>query len=159
MGVGNFGFYDQNGRVKGDYVYLLLCRDDQKIFIKIGRSIHPEKRFHALRNNCPVRAISFSTIHCAGREIGKRLERELHFTFAKWRITGEWFSFKAEDKAEFNNLFREVLVALSVPSWPLRVVKVSAKVLITRAVAAKYFNQRRWSKRGKAFQDFTRDSS
>lgn len=150
--------FNPEGRVVGSFVYLLLCRDETKIYIKVGHSIQPEKRFHALRNGCPVTPRTFSVIAVPGPEIAKKLEAELHDAFAKWRVAGEWFSLTAADKDEFNRLLRESMRAYAKPSYPLSITKVPAKVLIRHAQQRLAYWRKRYKKGGAAYRDFVNQS-
>lgn len=150
--------FNPEGRVIGSFVYLLLCRDETKIYIKVGHSIQPEKRFHALRNGCPVTPRTFSVIAVPGPEIAKKLEAELHFAFEKWRVAGEWFSLTADDKEEFNQLLREAMRAFARPSYPLKIDKVPAKALVRIAQQRLDYWRKRYKKGGAAYRDFVRQS-
>lgn len=145
-------------RVAGAYVYLLLCRDEERIYIKVGQTVDPEKRFHALKNGCPVTPRSFSVIPVPGKAFSTRLERALHDTFAKWRVAGEWFSVRVDDKEEFNLRLHSVLREHSIPLWPMKITKVSAKYLVELARKRSKHFQRRWQRSGKAYRDFKKHS-
>jgi hypothetical protein len=144
-----------DGLLQGAYVYLLLCRDKEDIFVKIGRSRTPEKRFFALINNCPIKAISFSTIHTP-ELLAKQLEPTLHLAFKDWRVTGEWFKFRAEDKETFNSVLRTILEAHSTSVWPLRVTKISAKEIIRLSEQRKRHRMHKFSISSAARRDFLR---
>lgn len=150
--------FNPEGRVIGSFVYLLLCRDETKIYIKVGHSIHPEKRFHALRNGCPVTPRTFSVIAVPGAEIAKKLEADLHYAFTKWRVAGEWFSLTVDDKEEFNRLLRDTMKAHAKPLYPLNITKVPAKVLIRHAQQRLAYWRKRYKKSGAAYRDFVRQS-
>jgi hypothetical protein len=146
-------------RVSGAYVYLLLCRDENKIYIKVGQTTNPEQRFHSLKNGCPVTPRSFSVIPVPGKIFSARLELSLHGTFAKWRVAGEWFAMSMDDKQEFNAKLHSVLSDHSIPLWPMKITKVSAKYLIDLAKKRQAYFRHRWSRSGKAYKDFTKHSA
>ena len=151
--------FNPEGRVVGSFVYLLLCRDESRIYIKVGHSIQPEKRFHALRNGCPVTPRTFSVIAVPGPSIAKRLEAELHHAFKKWRVAGEWFCFSESDKAEFNDRLRAAIESHAMPSYPLRIDKVPAKTLVRLAEQRQAYWRRRYKRGGAAYRDFVKDSA
>lgn len=150
--------FNPEGRVVGSFVYLLLCWDETKIYIKVGHSIQPEKRFHALRNGCPVTPRTFSVIAVPGSEIAKQLEAELHSAFDKWRVSGEWFSLTVDDKEEFNRKLRESMRSHGRPLYPLKIQKVPAKVLIRIAEQRLAYWRHRYKKGGAAYRDFVRQA-
>lgn len=146
------------GRIVGAYTYLLLCRDEQSIYIKIGVTEFPERRFHQIRNGCPVNPVSLSTIHVPSRRFALKLERTLHAAMAKWRVSGEWFRFKTEDKPEFNSLLGSILREQSMPLWPFVVKKLATKELTLLAKVRQVMHQRRYAKSSRAYQDFCKHS-
>lgn len=150
--------FNLEGRVIGSFVYMLLCRDESKIYIKVGHSIRPERRFHEIRNNCPVTPRTFYVIPMPGAALAKELENTLHDRFDKWRVSGEWFAMTVEDKEDFNRRLRDVLSGFSMPSWPVKVDKVPAKTLIKIAERRKAYWQHKFRRGGKAYQDFVKDA-
>jgi hypothetical protein len=151
--------FNPEGRVVGSFVYLLLCWDETRIYIKVGHSIQPEKRFHTLRNGCPVTPRTFSVIAVPGTEIAKALEADLHASFAKWRVAGEWFSLSVADKAEFNAKLREAMKAHARPAYPLKITKVPAKLMIQLAQQRLAYWRQRFKRRGAAYRDFVRQQN
>lgn len=149
----------QEGRIAGSFVYMLLCRDEDRIYIKIGHSIQPEKRFNSLRNGCPVTPRSFSVIHVPSKTIANRLEQDLHCVFEHWRVSGEWFAMSAEDKQEFNARLHHTLKLYSKPLWRLRIQKVAAKTLIDIATRRQAYWRARFKRGGKAYRDFVKQSA
>ncbi len=148
-----------DGRIVGGYCYLLLCREETKIFIKIGRTIDPYVRYRSLRSNCALTPISFSVIPLPSNEIAKRLEPRLLKAFEKWRNKGEWFAFSATDKPEFNAILAATLRDHAPRGWPMRVNKVPIGEIEKQAAFAKYNTQKRYATSSKAFRDFCRDST
>jgi hypothetical protein len=159
MSVFHWNIHGPDGRLAGCWVYLLLCRDEEKIYIKVGLSAHPEKRFHALRNGCPVTPRSFCVIATPGKGMAKTLEHALHIQFEKWRVAGEWFSFSMADKSEFNDGLRAVLRDQSRPLWRMEMTKVSAKWLVDLASKRQNYFRMKFKKRGSAYRDFLKDSA
>lgn len=145
------------GRHVGGYVYLLLCRDEEKIYIKVGNTAHPERRFGALRCGCPVTPRSFSVIPLPSKELAERLEKAIHTELDRWRVAGEWFCLQASDKTEFNARLQKVLSEKSMPSWPLLLQKMSATALIKMAANRQAYWRHRYKKFGSAFRDFLND--
>ncbi len=69
-------------REKLFHTYFLICESSSNI--KIGRSINPIQRFHALRSSSPTPLKILGVIE-------KDVETELHRKFKKSRLQGEWF--------------------------------------------------------------------
>lgn len=148
----------QEGRIAGSFVYLLLCRDENKIYIKVGNSIQPEQRFLTLRNGCPVTPRTLSVIHLPSRKLAQRLELSLHGAFSQWRVAGEWFSMVADDKQAFNEKLHTTLKAHSMPQWKLAIQKVPANTLVRMAQQRKDFWRHRYKRNGSAYRDFLKHS-
>lgn len=66
-----------------------LMKDENTGFVKIGKSIHPQKRESTLQSEKPV--ISLFKV------CDKLIESELHNKFKNKRIRGEWFDLTKED--------------------------------------------------------------
>lgn len=159
MAVYTWQLCGPSGRIAGSFVYLLLCRDEERIYVKVGQSIQPEKRFHSLKNGCPVTPRSFSVIPVPGKAIAKNLEQDLHERFSKWRVAGEWFAMTVEDKREFNDKLHASLRKNSMPSWALEITKVSAKYLVELAKKRQLYWQTKYRRAGMAYKDFLKDSA
>jgi hypothetical protein len=157
MAVSKLFSFDGDGRLYGAYVYLLLCRDEGNIYIKIGHTRQLEKRFLSLKNNCAVTPRSLSYIRTPDR-MAKVLERELHSAFDKWRVAGEWFSLRAEDKKEFNEKLRFTMSCMKIPSWPLELKKLAVGELIRQSEARQQFHRARFARARGAHKAFLRDS-
>lgn len=138
-------------------MYMLLCRDEQSIYIKVGQTTRPENRFHQLRNNCPVTPRSFSVVPVPGPTHSRKLERSLRDTFDKWRVAGEWFRMDASDKQEFNQRLHVILGVHSKPLWPMKITKISVGELIKMAENRRRYWRSTFSRRGAAYQDFVKE--
>jgi hypothetical protein len=156
MSVHRWRALGPDGRIAGAYVYLLLCRDEERIYIKVGQTTRPEERFHELKNGCPVTPRSFSVIPVPGPVFSKRLEASLHGAFKEWRVAGEWFAMDVADKREFNNKLQLTLTGHSIPLWRMSITKVSAAYLIQLAEKRRLFWKSQFKKNGRAYQDFCR---
>ena len=66
-----------------------LMKDENTGFVKIGKSIHPQKRESTLQSEKPV--ISLFKV------CDKLIESELHNKFKNKRIRGEWFDLTKKD--------------------------------------------------------------
>lgn len=148
--------FHQDGRIRGSYVYMLLCRSADGIHIKVGMSDHPLKRLQGLLTSCPLHADTLATVELPTRRTALRFEKELHCVLAKWRSSGrEWFLLSASDKAEFNALIQIAAVHFVKPSWPMRWQRHSVQALLSAARQRRAMFQRRAKKRGRAYMDFT----
>lgn len=77
-----------------EYVYFIKavgsCEfDTSLIYVKIGRSKHPERRRDHLQTGCPLNLAIVDTIECDAVKV----ERKLHKRHADRRGVGEWFTF------------------------------------------------------------------
>jgi len=152
------GIYGTDGRMKGSFVYMLLCNDAEgPIYIKAGLSDTPTKRLNALRVACPITPRYFYVVEVHSRDQAKIIEAELLSAFEPWHHNGEWFKIPVEDKAEFNESWKKVFRFFSTPAWPLSWTKIAVQPLAEAAKKRKQFVQTMYVKRGRAFQDFKKD--
>jgi len=142
------------------FVYLLLCRDgDGPIYIKVGITGAPKKRLLALRAGCPVEPRYFYSAQTRSRDWARKVERDQHTAFARWRTQGEWFSLKMEDKQEFNALLRSVAERHSDVGCKIEFDKLVVKPYVAHLHQKAKFAQVLHQRRGKAFQDFAKHAS
>lgn len=142
--------------MRGSFVYMLMCGEKEKIYIKVGQTCRPARRLEELRVGCPFVPKIYATAGTPGRELAQKLERELHGAFEEWHSHGEWFSFTDADKERFNQAWQLVFERSASPSWPLVWTKLAVKPLMQLAQQRRHFHQRKWAKNGLAYQDFTR---
>lgn len=147
-----------NGRVKGSYVYMMVCHDGGSIYIKVGRSCLPMRRLDELRHGCPITPRYFYTVNVYSREESKRIEGELHFAYAEWRINGEWFKLNPADKQAFNAAWRKVFSHFAKPSWPLSWVRMSIAPIAAAARSRGAFALKVKRGHGRAYEDFLHQS-
>lgn len=158
MTIGSLGIYRQNGRIKGSFVYMLLCHDEgPNIYIKVGMTDCPDKRLAALRTGCPITPKLFYTVEVENRNKAKKLEAELLFVYQPWHHNGEWFMVPAEDKTEFNKSWKKAFAAFHSPSWPLSWSKVAIEPLIKLGEKRARFVRMRYRRNGRAYRDFRKD--
>ena len=156
MGIGRVQLYRCDGRILGSFCYMVLCHGDGSIYLKIGHSREPIVRLNQIRTGCPLEPRILAYCHLPSHEHAVRVEAALHTALDKWRIRGEWFSFKPLDKKAFNDSLNSVLTAFAKPSWPLKWVKLSARALMRQAAAKKGYYYLQYRRRGKAYQDFVK---
>jgi hypothetical protein len=150
--------YTQEGRMRGHYVYMLLCQDaGGSIYIKMGISSNPISRLRALRSGCPVSPKSFAYFETYSVRVSRRIEADLHKSFAKWNAHLEWFAFLEADKAEFNAVLNAVLAHHAVPGKPFVWNRVSVKELVRISKRNQRYAQLLFATSGKSYQDFTKD--
>jgi hypothetical protein len=117
MSVENSHRFHSDGRLRGSYVYMLLCRDDGPVYIKIGISDAPSKRLMALRTACPVQPRQFCFVEVRSRSRARTIEKQLHFAMDAWHTQGEWFRVAMHEKPAFNQAWRSVLNANRETGW------------------------------------------
>jgi hypothetical protein len=149
--------FTSDGRLRGSYVYMLMCQDGAPIYIKIGMSDAPLRRLEELRKSCAVTPKILATVALPSRKIAFALETDLHVVMAPWQTVGEWYSYTGDDKAAFNDSWQRVFERYARPGWSLRWSKVAVEPMRKLAESRKRLYQHRWATRGRAYHDFTRD--
>lgn len=150
----SFHQFNPDGRMRGSFVYLVLCGEAEKIYVKVGRSSNPFQRLTELRVGCPLVPEIMATVEVANVNRAKRLESHLHAAFKAWRSHGEWFLLSRVDKADFNAVLFGVLRNHSDPSRQLRVRRYSVPKLIRDGQRRRAYMQSRFARAGLAFRDF-----
>jgi|SRR5579859_3170539 len=124
-----------NGRIRGTFVYLVLCEERGIIFVKVGIADEPIKRLRAIATGCPLDVGVLAYVELPNRAAAFQAERELHIQFQQWRTRGEWFRFKKKDKKPFNTRLRMVLAHWERPSWQMKWTKLDAVALLRQITA------------------------
>ena len=118
MSIGSLGLYRADGRIRGTYVYLLLCRDAGPIYAKVGISDVPYRRLLVLRLGCPVKPRQFFTFEVRSRKKALKVERAIHAGLARWAAHGEWFKVEPDHKADFNAALATAIAPHRETGWP-----------------------------------------
>lgn len=156
MTVHNSAVYHSDGRLRGVYVYMLLCQDDGPLYVKIGVSRTPTQRVKQLWLGCPVTPRYFATVEVRSWEKAKKMERELLTAMDKWSHTGEWLLLSLEDKPEFNDKWKAVFRSNVEPGWDLSWSQTDVQALRADGQSKMNFARKLFARRGKAYQDFAR---
>lgn len=154
----SFGFFDEKGRVRGAFVYMLLCSDNGPIYAKVGYTSNPENRLRQLRTGMTINPDVFALCRTPGIEMAKRIERALHLTLQKWAYHHEWFRFSESDRAEFNAAWQDVFSKHAPKGWPLKWHKLKVSDLDAQAEKRRRFFQHKWKRAGIAYRDYLRDA-
>lgn len=128
-----------DGRLRGAYVYLLLCREGDAIFAKAGRAQDPISRARDLLVGCPLAPGVLAVAELPSRPLALRAENALHRALERWHARGEWYRFGQADRAAFNDAWRAALAEFASPSWPIRWTKLSMPALIRYGNSASSF--------------------
>lgn len=123
--------FRSTGRMRGCYVYLLMCPDGATIHLKAGMSDDPLARLREILVGCPIPASLLAVTELANRRTAYQAERELHRTFAAWHTTGEWFRLTFADKAAFNAAWKLALSGFSSAAWPIHWTKLNVAELVS----------------------------
>lgn len=142
-----------SGRIIGSFVYAMICEEAQAIHIKIGMSIDPIKRLHAIRGSSALTPRVLATVAVPSKDMARRLESSLHFGLDRWRTSGEWFRFTKDDKSAFNAISAAVLASYSSPSMQLKWNKASATQIFKSSDERRRHWWRTTARRGRAFKD------
>ena len=151
--------YRPDGRLRGAFVYMLLCRDDGPIYAKVGISCNPYQRLMSLRLGCPVKPRRFCSFEVHSRRKAQIVESDLHRALSKWAAHGEWFKVSLDEKREFNDALKPVLARHDEPAWPCEWNQVAVQNIVEYGERRKRYVQRQWRMRGPAYQDFMRESA
>lgn len=157
MGVFQLPAFHSDGRLRGSFVYMLLCQDAPgPIYVKVGLTDRPTKRLQALRNGCPVTPQRFAFCELRSRDRAKLVEDALLAAMVKWSAHGEWFCVPATDKAQFNLAWGGVFRAMSEPGWSLRWEQMAVQAYIADGARRKRLAQTLYMRRGKSYRDFVK---
>lgn len=148
------GWFKSDGRIRGSFVYMLLCQDDGPIYVKVGRSIVPMSRLNQLRHGCPITPKYFYTAEVPVSRDAVKLEAELHHAFKIWHQTGEWYKLEKEDRDLFNTAWKEVFGAFAKPGWPMKWTKIAVQPLAELAAKRRGYFKHQYKRRGQAYRDF-----
>lgn len=152
------GAYNSNGRIRGSFVYMLLCQDDGPIYIKAGRSIVPMSRLNQLRHGCPITPRYFYTAEVPANAEAIKLEAELHHAFKIWHHSGEWYKLEKDDRELFNTAWKEVFAAFAKPGWPMKWTRLAVEPIAEAAARRKRYFKYQYRRRGQAYRDFLKVS-
>lgn len=155
MSLYTANLYTPDGRLRGSYVYMLLCQlEEPAIHIKVGRSCNPFARLEKLRSSCPVVPHLISVVELATRRKAVVIEREMHSALNRWHSRGEWFVVLPFEKAKFNAAWKVVFDRHSQPERRMVWNHFSVAELIAEARRLSQMRQRKFMMRGDAYQDY-----
>jgi hypothetical protein len=148
--------YTPDGRLRGSYVYMLLCQIAGPIHIKVGRSSNPFARLESLRMACPVipQALSVAEVHSHKKAV--IIERELHAALKRWHSHLEWFVVEPAEKTDFNAAWKPILDFHSNANRRIHWNHFSVPKLIADARKRAQLRGRNFMCRGKAYRDYTK---
>lgn len=95
------------------YVYSLIFQEepDDPLYVKIGMSSDPVRRFDQIRGNNPLTPRTLAWITCGSHLIGARMEKLLLNACHRWRRNGEWFKVSLAEFAAFKATCNSILKA------------------------------------------------
>jgi hypothetical protein len=158
MSGGSLFLYGEDGRMRGAYVYLLMCEVGDTFYIKVGMSIDPIGRMAKLRTGCPFTPTTLAMCNFWSNKKALRVERALQAEMRQYRSSGEWFAFKLTEKSEFNSIWKKVFAVECEAGATLGWTKVSVKELDRLARARKAFWLKGYRSNGRSYRDFIRQS-
>jgi hypothetical protein len=134
---------------------MLLCRDDGLIYLKVGISDHPTRRFWELRAGCGVTPRRYAFVEFRDRPKALAVEADLLEAFKDWRTHGEWFKLPCEEKPLFNERWQKVFAAHYDRNWrPLRWEQMATKKLTDLAKQKSNWWKKQFRYHGQAYRDF-----
>jgi predicted GIY-YIG superfamily endonuclease len=143
-----------HGRLRGAFVYMLLCQDDGDIYLKIGLSEQVLERYTQLRHGCPVTPQEFAYVTVPSRAKAKKLERALHTAMRTWKQHGEWFKVPTENKVAFKEAWKAVLKEHSASGWDLKWTCLNVKGLNRVLQQRRDYVRMMFKRSGPSFKDF-----
>ncbi|WP_235567674.1 GIY-YIG nuclease family protein [Lysobacter sp. Root690] len=90
------------------YVYLIACRNESSVYIKIGRSSSLVSRIRNIQTGCPMAFVKTFCITSGYREEVMGLEKLLHMQLKKRSERGEWYVASAEFLRALIRLLRKI---------------------------------------------------
>lgn len=141
MSVGNLMAFHADGRMRGCFVYMLLCQEDGPIYIKVGKTVSPSARLQQLKTGCPFVPRIFAVAEVGSKGRQSRVEFDLHVAFKAWHSHGEWFAVNEADRARFNAAWKPVLSRYSDAAWHLKWQQFDVGQLDQEAKRKKRFAQ------------------
>lgn len=154
MSVHSIQAFNVDGRLRGSYVYMLMCQDAETIYIKVGRSVSPLQRLSHLRTACPVAPEIMAIMEVSTQGRAGQIELALHTALSKWRTNGEWFRFQIADRPQFNAAWRSVIDQYSDSTRRLFWQKISVPEIVKAGRRASQYLKFQFARRGKAYRDF-----
>lgn len=148
-----------DGRLYGSFVYMLLCRDENFLYVKIGITDLPSARLSSLLVGCPVEPISFSYAHIPTRGRAKSIENILHDSVKRWIARGEWYRLPKEECKEFKLAWRTAIAPFDRPLWRIKWITISVAAMREYGKLQKSLSRLRPRKRkqkGLSYKDFRR---
>jgi len=152
----NLRLYNSSGVLGGYFVYTLICRDgDGPLYVKIGMSQNPVKRFGEIRNGNPVTPLTLAWVDLCSKDKASSVESQMQIAATAWHHTLEWFKVDADDFDDFKAVCKDVLIRNGHPGRPkLTWTHVDAKSLILDGQQRKAKFYRMFKQKGPAYADF-----
>ena len=154
MSIQNLGTFRENGRLRGTYVYMLLCRDDGPIYVKVGISDNPYKRLLMLRGGCPVTPRRFLSFEVRSRKKALQVESAIHAALDRWLAHGEWFKVNKAEKPEFNLALATAIAPHKETGWPCEWGHTLVAPLMEDARSRMNYKRQQLNHRSTAQKDF-----
>lgn len=90
------------------YVYLIACRNESSVYIKIGRSSNLVSRIRNIQTGCPMTFVKTFCITSDYKEEVMGLEKLLHMRLKKLSERGEWYVANPEFLRALIRLLRKI---------------------------------------------------
>jgi len=148
--------FTPDGRLRGSYVYMLLCQVQGPIFIKVGRSCDPFSRLDELCQESPVVPLAMAVAEVHSHRQAARVEADLRHALWLWHSHFEWYVVYPFEKSAFNAAWKPVMAAHSAPSRKIEWNHYSVSQLIEQARKSARLTRSRFMARGIANQDFAK---
>lgn len=141
--------FTSDGRLRGSYVYMLLCQVEEPIHIKVGRSCWPLSQLDRLRD---AQVISVAEVASLRKAVA--VESDLRVALARWLTCANWFTVLPAERADFNAAWKPVIAAHSEPSRRIDWRNYSIPLLISAAKERQQVARKRFMGRSLAYQNF-----
>jgi hypothetical protein len=160
MTVYSMNEFTADGRLRGTYVYMLLCQMEfGPIHIGVGRAKEPLQRLAKLRSACPVIPRIIALAELANERKASAVERDLHVELNRWHTHLSWFRVDPMQRTEFNAAWKAAVAKHSTPSRPIEFRQYDVETLIEQRKKKQQMHRLNFARRGAVFQDFVKQGS
>ena len=95
------------------FVYAAFAEFDDKILVKVGRSVTPLKRVKDVSFTSPFHIKQAVFAHIGSKKRAAKFERLVAAQFVDFRTRGEWYMFKPEDAKIFKIAMRRCFASVA----------------------------------------------
>lgn len=117
-----------------EYCYLWACECPGGLFIKIGMTNDPHRRFSEFKTSSPFKYVQAFVCQAPDRELSYALEQEILRTFRAFSTRGEWISIERKKLEHFVFACSEIAKRVVGPEVYFREFKPRSRSYVWRAL-------------------------